>query len=870
MRITDLEFFGIPKVLISSWQENVGEELLPLQENAIRNYGLMDGRNLIISAPTSSGKTFCGELAMAKALANGHKTVCLVPLKALAEERFRDFERKYKSLGLKTIISTGDRRRFDRSLEKGDFNLAVVIFEKFNQILTRNLDILSFIDLIIIDEMQLISDISRGPVLELALLKIMRSKYDCRLIGLSAVLSGAEKLAGWLDADLLPPGNRPVDLHQGIMWEGQYFYRDYNSGKTGVSRILEDGGLDPEEQFLAATRKLIDDDERLLIFLKSKSSCQQYAALLSDSVNQKSARKTIDSLFTITRTGLTDSLIETLEKGIAFHHADLSFEQREVIEQGYKDGEIKALFATTTLAMGLNLPATTVFLEPLRFRSGCYTPRAVPQYLDWPEYENMCGRAGRLKYAVSIEKPGKAIILVNTEFEKEVIWSKYMQGRASDLRGHLDEKQADDLVLELVASGNCDNRDKINDALSGSFSGNVYNADDIELAISQCVSRKYIEIQNNKLSATALGTTVSGYGLSCFTGECLLGLSGDRFISDELLWLYEFVDSLKMAIRSNVYCRGELETDPVSEIAPLIGSGDCDHYRLSQILGSPELQDRVNVSKVAMVLALHEWCRGENLYEIENKYHIPAGSLINSAEIAAWLAESASGLAQVMKQRGIRLFFKRMSFSLTNGIPIKLRPLWKSVNSILGRDELFALYNYGVHNLNDLRNCNHDQLDLIIGAEKTDKILSLIEEKSDNKINKESNMNCVNDIQLVLEGKFNRDRLTVKFLGREFPLTMKSFKYLAKLACAKSSDKSGWIHKESLEPGFNQARYIYNLKKELGLTKNQGVLENNRGGYYRLNILRENIALNLENLKSIQDYEIRSLAEEFETSTIGA
>jgi ATP-dependent DNA helicase len=870
MRITDLEFFGIPKVLIQSWQRNIGDELLPLQENAIRNYGLMEDRNLIISAPTSSGKTFCSELAMAKALTNGKKTVCLVPLKALAEERYRDFEEKYKPLGLKTIISTSDRRGFDKALENGDFNLAVVIFEKFNQILIRNLDILSFIDLIIVDEMQLIGDISRGPVLELALLKILRSKYNCRLIGLSAVLAGAEQLADWLDADLLPPGNRPVDLYQGVLWEGKYYYRDYNSGKTGVDQILEDSGLYPEEQFLAAARKLIDDDERLLIFLKSKLSCQQFAGLLSESVEIPTAEKTIDKLLTITKTGLTESLIDVLEKGIAFHHADLSYKQREIIESGYKDGEIRALFATTTLAMGLNLPATTVFLEPFRFHSGSYTPRAIPQHLDWPEYENMCGRAGRLKYANKAENAGKAIILVNTEFEKDVIWSKYMQGRASGLRGHLEEKTADNLVLELVASGCCDSHVKISNMLAGSFSGFVYNGDEIKIAIHECEKQKLIETHNNRLSVSALGAVVSSYGLSCQTASKLMSLLHEHFVAEISLWLYEFIDTMEMSIRSNIFIRGELETDPVKEITSHVNLDDCVPFRLIRILKNPELQDKANISGIAMVMALMEWCDGNDLFEIESKYHIAAGSLINSAEIAAWLSESVSGLARVMRQRRIRLFFKRMSFSLTNGLPFRIRPLWKMLHLILSREELFRVYTSGVHHPHALKKLKRADLTLIIGSEKTDKIMNLIEENNANNISKENNMNGSHEIKLVLEGKFNRDRLTVKFLGREFPLTMKSFKYLAKLACAKISDKSGWIHKESLEPGFNQARYIYNLKKELGLTKNQGLLENNRGGYYRLNILPENIALNLENLKSIQDYEIRSLAEEIEVSAMGS
>jgi len=86
--------YGIPESIIKTWEENQGEKLLPLQSLAVTRFGLLEGENLIISAPTSSGKTFCGEMAAICSIFKRKKVFYLVPLKAIAEEKFSDFQAK--------------------------------------------------------------------------------------------------------------------------------------------------------------------------------------------------------------------------------------------------------------------------------------------------------------------------------------------------------------------------------------------------------------------------------------------------------------------------------------------------------------------------------------------------------------------------------------------------------------------------------------------------------------------------------------------------------------------------------------------------------------------------------------------------------
>ncbi|MFQ6032558.1 MAG: DEAD/DEAH box helicase, partial [Candidatus Zixiibacteriota bacterium] len=134
MKVEKLLRYGIPESVIQSWKKNLGEELLPLQTQAVTKHNLLNGESLIICAPTSSGKTFCGEMAAVANLYKRKKVIYLVPLKAIAEEKNSDFVEKYLELGIKVVISTKDRQEHDRKIAKGDFDLAIMIYEKFNQL----------------------------------------------------------------------------------------------------------------------------------------------------------------------------------------------------------------------------------------------------------------------------------------------------------------------------------------------------------------------------------------------------------------------------------------------------------------------------------------------------------------------------------------------------------------------------------------------------------------------------------------------------------------------------------------------------------------------------------------------------------------
>ena len=371
MRIDDLTKHGIPSRIVEIWRARQGETLLPVQRRALRR-GLLgassgessemhDPLRMIVAAPTSSGKSFCAEMAIVRTLADRRKAVWLLPLKSLAEQKYRALSATYGSLGVKVAIASGDHPENDTALAAARFDIAVAIYEKLDLLLTSNLDLLSNVGLIVVDELQTVSEPGRGAVLERLLTKVLASVYQPRLLGLSAVIAdssrSAQVLAEWLGADLVEETSRPVDLLRGVAADGAFRFRSYNTGIDGTEPFAEiDAG---EEAFAGLIRQVKEQGGSSLVFLKSRRDTVEAAFQLAAAVDRPAASGALEDLDGEEPSYLVRALRQVLGRGVAFHNADLSPRQRAVVESAFVRREVTTVFATTTLAMGVDLPADT-------------------------------------------------------------------------------------------------------------------------------------------------------------------------------------------------------------------------------------------------------------------------------------------------------------------------------------------------------------------------------------------------------------------------------------------------------------------------------------------------------------------------------
>jgi len=219
--MTDKIFAKIPENVSSFLERQKIKKLRPSQIKSIEKGLFSNDRNQIICTPTGSGKTLVAELAMLDTILNKHKRIIyIVPLKALASEKYKEFEEIYGN-DFKIKISVGELQSEKYNY---DFDLLILTAEKLDSLIRHSKRILEDIGLVIADEIHLINDETRGPTLEI-LLSIFKAKYkSIRIIGLSATIGNAKELAEWLEADLVEDNWRPVELHH-LVLEGNELTR---------------------------------------------------------------------------------------------------------------------------------------------------------------------------------------------------------------------------------------------------------------------------------------------------------------------------------------------------------------------------------------------------------------------------------------------------------------------------------------------------------------------------------------------------------------------------------------------------------------------------------------------------------------------
>ncbi len=189
-------------------------ELRPSQEKSIKKGLFKNNHNQIVCTPTGSGKTLVAELAMLDTLLNKKKRVIyIVPLKALASEKYKEFKDLYgDDLKIRIAIGEIQNERYNY-----DYDLLIVTAEKLDSLIRHDKSLLDDLGLLIVDEIHLLNDEKRGPTLEI-LLSIFKAKYKkIRIIGLSATIGNAQEISDWLAADLVEDDWRPVELQHYVL-----------------------------------------------------------------------------------------------------------------------------------------------------------------------------------------------------------------------------------------------------------------------------------------------------------------------------------------------------------------------------------------------------------------------------------------------------------------------------------------------------------------------------------------------------------------------------------------------------------------------------------------------------------------------------
>lgn len=210
----------IPEKVYSVLEGRGFSTLRPSQVKSIEA-GLFEDKNLLVCTPTASGKTFVAELAFLNAVLHDKgKAIYVVPLRALASEKYKAFKKDYPQL--KIAISSGDIDSDDSYLER--YDIIITTAEKLDSLIRHRARWISSIKTIVVDEIHMLNDSSRGPGLEV-LITILRSIIkNLQVVGLSATIGNPSELADWLNAELIVDTWRPIRLDKGVYMDGEIEY----------------------------------------------------------------------------------------------------------------------------------------------------------------------------------------------------------------------------------------------------------------------------------------------------------------------------------------------------------------------------------------------------------------------------------------------------------------------------------------------------------------------------------------------------------------------------------------------------------------------------------------------------------------------
>ncbi|MPY88625.1 MAG: DEAD/DEAH box helicase [Luteitalea sp.] len=350
--ISDIAAFDIPEPVIAEWAIRYNNHLHPIQLDAINEHRVLDGASLFAIAPTSSGKTFIGELAAVRAIVSGRKAVFLLPYKALVNEKYDDFSAFYgQRLDMRVIRCTGDHHDRVREFVTGRFDIALLTYEMFLGIAVTNAPLLNLIGLIVLDEAQLITDRSRGINVEL-LLTFLRSarqrQVAPQLVLLSATVGALNHFDDWLDITVLRSDARPVPLEVGVLdRSGAYEYLDQN-GAHATRQLLTQrvyqrrDAPSSQDVIVPLVRQLLSDQnasETMIVFRNTRGSAEGCANYLAAELGLPAAQQALADLPSGDLSASSPRLRTALAGGTACHTSNLSREERVVVERAFRSRE---------------------------------------------------------------------------------------------------------------------------------------------------------------------------------------------------------------------------------------------------------------------------------------------------------------------------------------------------------------------------------------------------------------------------------------------------------------------------------------------------------------------------------------------------
>lgn len=628
------------------------KEFNPAQKAVIESGYLEDKSNYIISIPTASGKTVLGILPALKTILNGGKAIYAAPLLSIQNEKVKEFK-AFEEHGIKV------------GKHPSNSDLSVMVFESFDALTRFSWNVLREVDTLIIDEFHMIGEYSRGPTLESAITRAKIINPSLRIIALSATLKNIDEIEQWLDGKTVEHDYRPVPLNKEVLDAEMFNTKNKNDV---IVKIVE---------------KAIEDNSQALSFVSTRRFTESLATYVAKKIDKKTTKEqkqkfkqVADKLLEVPKkkgslpTTTCLKLAEAAEKGVVFHHAGLFNEQKEIIEDEFRKGNILMITATPSLMYGVNLPSKYVVIrDHTRWTSN--GPASIPVF----DYEQMSGRAGRPQY----DDVGYSYLVAKTMGEAFDLEARYVNGEIELTNSKLiDNKDAIyKQIIAQIASSLSKNLDDLNDFFGKTLYGfqmknnpsmSMFAQDSLNWELESALE---FLLQNGIIRATPEGLKTTDFGNL---------IAKSNYAVETAVKIKEYVSTMeKLNPAEMIYAlaetpdlplisfKGRKSKDPVRDKL-----SECGLFAVD--IGNPE----------ATAVSLIEWIDERNEYEIENAYNVYSASTRRSAYEASRLVKFAKNTLEVLGNYSNLKDMDYLSARLYYGVKEDIIPLVVGVKR-LGR-----------------------------------------------------------------------------------------------------------------------------------------------------------------------------------------
>lgn len=644
------------------------KEFNPAQKAVIESGYLEDKSNYIISIPTASGKTVLGILPALKTILNGGKAVYAAPLLSIQNEKVKEFK-AFEEHGIKV------------GKHPSNSDLSVMVFESFDALTRFSWNVLREVDTLIIDEFHMIGEYSRGPTLESAITRAKIINPSLRIIALSATLKNIDEIEQWLDGKTVEHDYRPVPLNKEVLDAEMFNTKNKNDV---IVKIVE---------------KAIEDNSQALSFVSTRRFTESLATYVAKKIDKKTTKEqkqkfkqVADKLLEVPKkkgslpTTTCLKLAEAAEKGVVFHHAGLFNEQKEIIEDEFRKGNILMITATPSLMYGVNLPSKYVVIrDHTRWTSN--GPASIPVF----DYEQMSGRAGRPQY----DDVGYSYLVAKTMDEAFDLEARYIDGEIELTNSKLiDNKDAIyKQIIAQIASSLSKNLDDLNDFFGKTLYGfqmknnpsmSMFAQDSLNWELESALE---FLLQNGIIRATPEGLKTTDFGNL---------IAKSNYAVETAVKIKEYVSTMeKLNTAEMIYAlaetpdlplisfKGRKSKDPVRDKL-----SECGLFAVD--IGNTE----------ATAVSLIEWIDERNEYEIENAYNVYSASTRRSAYEASRLVKFAKNTLEVLGNYSNLKDMDYLSARLYYGVKEDIIPLVVGVKR-LGRKRARLLMKTFGDNLNE-------------------------------------------------------------------------------------------------------------------------------------------------------------------------